>query len=256
MPEKLIEARLALKWGHEAVGAFIKAQHAYFEHDDLSIQTHEPTGNPNEYNLYLVGPPPFPAELRKSAYDAINNLRNALDHAVTEASMKIGTGKPKKCAFPSGDDRQHFIKNLTDKNGKSAGIPSSLHPLLEGLEPWWPDSSGSGNSSLRNLVFLANPNKHEMPLTPLSISSGVSINSMQGISSFRDHVDRMPENGKIHFATLTADPNYRGAHISIKPRIAAGIKLRDGRLVQGTEFFETASKSVDLAFQAIESAMV
>lgn len=255
MRQKLTEARLALKWGQEAVVAFINAQQAYFEHDDLCIQIKDPTGMPNEYKLYVIGPPPFPPELRKCAYDAINNLRNALDHAVNEASNNLGSSKPKKCAFPSGDNRQHFIKNLQDKNGKCAGIPSALHPTLEGMKPWWPDSSGDGNLILRNLIFLANPNKHEMPLTPLTISSGVSIKSMQGIRTFCDHVNHIPENGKIHFATLTADPNYRGAHIMIKPRIAAAIRLRNGDLLDATEFFESASKSVDMAFQAIEAVM-
>lgn len=106
---------------------------------------------------------PVPLALSSTVSDAVNNLRDALDHACYATAItagKIGT----KCAvFPfagSSTDLENSIR------GRSNDLPNEILSLLRTFKPY-----KGGNEILVSLNSVANANKHGM-LRPMARSAG------------------------------------------------------------------------------------
>jgi hypothetical protein len=95
--------------------------------------------------------------------DAVHNIRTAFDYtAVIISSPPYGSAKQTKVYFPTGKDRQAFVKEL---RAKMQGASRDAQLLVEALEPF----SGGKNSSIRGLHDLDNGDKHRMIIPALSL---------------------------------------------------------------------------------------
>lgn len=108
-----------------------------------------------------------PAAVRYTAYAAVNDLRNALDQGVVSAAQLLT--EPKKAIehahFPFAESPNDLNGMLTTK-WQYADIPASLHSFLKSFEPYpTSDAYSGGNDILRALGKIANPNKHQIPIT-------------------------------------------------------------------------------------------
>lgn len=98
---------------------------------------------------------PIPVELSVVAFDAINCIRSALDHAVFDAAVQVsGRPDPKATKFPFGNDAASAEKDLQRKHSE---IPESLVPLLLSFEPF-----KNGRNALWELNDLRNQKIHRM----------------------------------------------------------------------------------------------
>jgi hypothetical protein len=105
------------------------------------------------------------SEMRLVSYTIVNNLRNALDHALYGASRALGQTKPEKTNFPfrgSPADLEHVFT----AKGMCRDVPSALHDVLRSFQPY-PKGNGyaGGDDALIHLNRLANPNKHQVALS-------------------------------------------------------------------------------------------
>jgi len=96
---------------------------------------------------------PMPAAILGITFDALNNLRSALDqsgYAVAIAARKTG----KNAHFPFGDN----VTEVDDcKKRRSKNIPTEIFDLMLGFKPYL-----GGNDLLWALNKMCNANKHEI----------------------------------------------------------------------------------------------
>lgn len=130
--------------------------------------------NQTFHKLRLTVEPP--AIVAAIAFDALNCLRSALDHAVYEASVELGAKpKPKYTKFPFGDDAAAAAADLPRKR---AEVPDSIRPLLLSFKPY--KAENGGNGVLWGLNNLRNSKIHQI-LTPF-ISRGVGTHVHSGLA--------------------------------------------------------------------------
>ncbi|MEH2482209.1 hypothetical protein V1282_005566 [Nitrobacteraceae bacterium AZCC 2146] len=128
--------------------------------------------------------------LRYITYSAFNDLKNALDQAVCAACLVLDGPKVIKNAyFPFAENPNDLAGML--KSDRYSDIPASLHPFLNGLEPYpTSDSYGGGDDILRSFGKVANPNKHQIPLSIgiQQLSGAYSVKSLQltHVTHFQD----------------------------------------------------------------------
>lgn len=105
-----------------------------------------------------------PERLRYLAYSTVNDLRNALDQAVCASATMINKATAKDAYFPFGESPADVDGKLGNK--QYADVPETLKPFLRSLQSY-PTSSAyeGGNDLLRALGKIANPNKHQIPLS-------------------------------------------------------------------------------------------
>lgn len=72
-------------------------------------------------------------------YDVVNTLRSALDHAVYEASVRLGHPDPTNTQFPFGDDATQVAARIgSTRKGTGGwfdGIAPELDECLKGIKP-------------------------------------------------------------------------------------------------------------------------
>jgi hypothetical protein len=104
------------------------------------------------------------AEMRLSTYRTVNDLRNALDQALYGAAVALGQTKLSNVWFPFRENPRD-LEHVFTRNGRCSDVPVELHALLRSFEPY-PRGNGysGGDSALRDLGRIANPNKHSVAL--------------------------------------------------------------------------------------------
>lgn len=107
---------------------------------------------------------PMPAEIPGFVFDAINNLRAALDHAGFATS--IAAGHPGDHAhFPFGDTRSEIIGR--QHTGRSRELHEEIFKIMVDCQPY-----RGGDDILWALNKLCNRNKHEIVI-PYAIGEGL-----------------------------------------------------------------------------------
>ncbi|MDQ6771293.1 MAG: hypothetical protein M3Z54_15090 [Gemmatimonadota bacterium] len=101
------------------------------------------------HKLVLVKP--FPRPLSGIAFDAINNLRSALDQAGHDIALAAGT-KGRDAHFPFGGTATAPRK----REGRSKDIPEEIFELMLSFQPY-----AGGDALLLAVNKLANTPKHE-----------------------------------------------------------------------------------------------
>ncbi len=98
------------------------------------------------------------------AFDALNCLRSALDHAVFAATVTLtGMQNPGRTKFPFADTPEGLAAEF--KRG-ARDVPNDLHSYLLGLKPY-----GTGNRLLWGFNKVRNENIHRI-LSPIAHVAG------------------------------------------------------------------------------------
>ncbi len=74
----------------------------------------------------------IPDQLCEMTGDIVNNLREALDHAMHGIAVAAGCKDPKSAYFPFSGDPTTFEASL---NGRCKDVPKEIYPLLRSYQP-------------------------------------------------------------------------------------------------------------------------
>jgi hypothetical protein len=114
----------------------------------------------------------LPDSISELTGHVLNNLRFALDHALSSVAVAAGCKKPRakrNAYFPFSKDATTFESNLA---GRCADVPKEMWPLLCGYQPY-----KGGEDFLVGLNEACNANKHDLvtPVGSVTVATGVSI---------------------------------------------------------------------------------
>jgi hypothetical protein len=115
---------------------------------------------------------PIPHTFSHVAFDAVNQLRAALDQAGFAVAVASGASG-KNAHFPFGDS----LAEATSRKTKHArDIPERIFNLMLSFQPYF-----GGNNSLWGLNKLCNANKHEVTLAPVIKVGKVVVGSGKAV---------------------------------------------------------------------------
>lgn len=121
----------------------------------------EPSGH-KVIKLKFSGP--VPLEIASVVSDAVNNLRDSLDHvAYATAEVGLHGGHPRYASFPFAGSVAQLENSI---KGRSKEVPEKILDLFRKLKPY-----RGGDDQLYALNTLANADKHKM-LRPMALSIG------------------------------------------------------------------------------------
>jgi hypothetical protein len=101
--------------------------------------------------------------------DIVNNLREALDHAMYEIAVAAGHKHPKNAYFPFSSGATTFEASL---NGRCKDVPKEIYPLLRSFEPY---KGGSEALWALNEICIANKHKLLVPMGAATIVAGLDV---------------------------------------------------------------------------------
>jgi len=152
---------------------------------------------------------PLPDALGDMAFDAVNNLRAALDQTGYAVALLAGKIEPKACKFPFGPTLTDVENNV---RGGCKDLPTEISTLFASFQ-----SYKGGNDSLWALNELANTNKHKL-LVPVAMAAEQMTVDWHKASSkpvfFDPEWDRV--KNEITFAKITAGEKFDyNLHITV-----------------------------------------
>lgn len=169
------------------------------------------------HKIKLVKPMPF--ALPGLAFDAVNNLRAALDRAVW-AVAKMAGNNPRYISFPFAKDADH-IKNAI--NGRCKGLPEEIRDIRT-FKPY-----KGGNNLLWALNELCNTNKHAI-ISPVAVASSKLI---AATTIARDSLMAIPPRWDRTKNEMILFRVREGGEIQTQFRIALHIAMCDIEFVDG-----------------------
>jgi hypothetical protein len=105
----------------------------------------------------------FPEDLRGCASDAIKNIRDSLDQAMSAASFVITGKRSRYTNFPFGISADDLEESLSRRKASQCkGIPEELFAAIRHIRPY--PYSGD-DSRLKLLQKVSGPHKHSVALT-------------------------------------------------------------------------------------------
>lgn len=178
--DPFVSAKTLLNRAHQHITEFDAWLLAYRNQNPYKIVSEHDTGSDKTlYKVRVTEPPPL--ILPGTAFDAVNCMRSALDHAVFDASSSLGGNpRPKYTKFPFGKDAGSAAKDLDRKYSE---VPPSLRPFLQSTRPY-PEHEG-GNQTLWGLNELRNGKIHQILAPVVSSGGATSVNLLgSGIGDF------------------------------------------------------------------------
>lgn len=133
------------------------------------VKEFDPEGPFDLHKIKLVKA--MPEALAGIAFDAVNSLRAALDHAGFAVGTAAGASG-KNSHFPFGDTRKEVESRI---GSGSKDIPQSVFDLMVACEPY-----KGGNGLLWALNKLCNSHKHEVILPMAIYAGGATISTFSG----------------------------------------------------------------------------
>jgi len=201
-----------LRWGRDEIEKFCVSAQAFVDGYKPELYSEVDFAAGETAHGYIVREEP-PDELRRLGYYVVTNLRNALDQAMHAASLRLGTTREKKTNFPAAESPDNLARQL-ERNSTYKGIPTELYPVINSFHPYWEaPEHPDGDTILRSLLDVANPNKHRSPVKIALLPHGVGIRAMIAVKSFQ--VKRVDENKMELFRTVAGHPFKFDADIEI-----------------------------------------
>lgn len=106
---------------------------------------------------------PIPEDLRGVASDAIKNIRDALDQAMSAATLVVSGKRTNRAHFPFGESADDLENSLSRKKaGQCKGIPEALYPILREIRPYPHEGD---QFRLKLLQKVSGPHKHSVALS-------------------------------------------------------------------------------------------
>jgi hypothetical protein len=204
--------------------------------------------DPQTGDLFLkVKVPDLDERLPAIAFDIVNNLRSALDHAVYDGARVLGGNPtPRNTKFPFGKDIDDVKRDLAKY--KASEVPVAMHSVLLGFEPY-----KRGKEALWEFNEMRNQKIHRI-LQPMSLgSSGVDIGgSFERLHFHCDCSIWDDEKGELTFAILGPSSRMKpDAQIHPVLRIGLGPGTALGGY-EAVEVFRHFLEVVDRVIQDIE----
>lgn len=126
----------------------------------------------------------LPNDLPCILFDAVNNLRAALDQAGYASAIAGGKINPKKTNFPFADDLTGLNDNIDGKRSVCKDLPPKITALFRGFRPYKGRDDATGNDILWAVNKLCNTQKHcdliPFTLGDVRISDPDGSNIVQG----------------------------------------------------------------------------
>lgn len=214
--------RSVCRWAGEEINKF-----------KLAAQTFIDTCEPKSFNqldlatgemVHGFEVPEPPDELLKLSYHIIGDLRNALDQAVHAASVIVGTNHATKTNFPVAETPEGVRRRLESPGFK--GIPRELHDKIMSFHPYWQTREHrQGDTILRALLEVANPNKHRVPIRVGFEASPTRIGRTENVN--RIHMTQLTKT-KVEFCRTPA-----GQPFELDMDFKASIAFDDGPWLAG-----------------------
>ncbi|WP_334656645.1 hypothetical protein [Sphingomonas panaciterrae] len=251
-PEEGFEsAQYLVTWASSQVDelkAIIKA----FSDDDATAVVKELNRKTGRQELKIKFAP-LPFRVRGLTNNVIKDLRDALDQATSAASFLVRGKQKRNAHFPFGQDPDDF--DTAVHKGPCADIPSELHSVLKGFEPF-PTGEGwtGGNNVLRYLGYVSGPHKHRFTLAPACDVGDVAL-EMDYIFTGSDGATVMQEakiarNNEIVLFSISSDGDAKVKyHVSFKVAFA-DTKLKGVRVIA---FLEAALQTVGKIVQDLQT---
>lgn len=202
----------------------------------------------------------MPIEFSGALGDAIHNVRSAFDLiAVALTTRPLGNGKAGDAYFPTGKDRQQFIKardGYSDpcgrrRKGKMQGAGADALRLVEELEPY-----DGGKWSLRALHQLDIMDKHKLLIPTISRVNFARVNITIGdkILTLGSLDFQAQSDGRAFAAEIDIPPGTDDEHIKFdnyfNPTFA--IVFSQTKALHGEAVVPTLFKFSDLAKSFIQ----
>ena len=191
----------------------------------------------------------MPMQFAPIVGDAVHNLRSAFDYiAVALTVPPIGTGTLAHAYFPTGKDRQGFIKT---RDGYMKGAPADALRMVEELEPY-----DGGKHSIRALHDLDILDKHKLLIPALSRLRVNRVDiSFEGKTYSLGVTDFQPDSDGLIFtalfdisgATLHQFKVERNFHPSFE------VVFGKGQPLEGQSIVETLVKLTDVAKRFVKA---
>jgi hypothetical protein len=149
-----------------------------------------------------------PLEIACIAFDAINALRSALDHAVFSAtSIVTGGAEPEQTKFPFGLTRANAEKQFQEG---ARDVPTKLRPLILSFRPY-----KDGDAVLWGLNRIRNTKIHRA-LTPFATAGiGFRLRGTGTVGRYEDMNEWNPITRELTYArtrdvspTISVKPNF------------------------------------------------
>ena len=245
----LKEATLALNWAKDEIKNFDAAAADFLQSNSNELVAH-PTGVGGSFLIVAKQIHAPSDDMRRAAYRIVSDLRNALDQATHQASIKLGTNKPEKTNFPIGDTEIYVVRQLAATAGPWCGIPIQLHPKLLSFKPHF--ENGRGDLILRVLGQLANSNKHKIPLRTMTNLASVQINTAIGVDFWFGKTGRIISDDEIEILNIIPTSYNYKVEIDVKFRII----ISENELIvdrSAGEIFKEMASRVELIISELDA---
>jgi hypothetical protein len=160
---------------------------------------------------------PIPAELSAIAFDAVNCLRSALDHAVFDSAERLGgKPKPKYTKFPFGLTADDAANDLPRKHSE---VPESIRPFFLSFEPY-----KGGKHALWEMNELRNSKIHRILEATVARTGNVGITDGD-----IDRLDwRVIDKWDSRHSELTILEIAAGSRAKVNMRVSVKIAFQEG----------------------------
>jgi len=140
---------------HTLAAKFVNGE-SYTTRDEFNAET-----GLNEIKVKLVRD--FPEDLRGSLSDAIKNIRDSLDQAVSAATLVVTGKRRSRTHFPFGESEDDLENSLSRrKAAQCKDIPEEIFPAIRFIRPY-PHEGDSFR--LKTLQRVSGPHKHSVSLS-------------------------------------------------------------------------------------------
>jgi hypothetical protein len=213
-------AQLLIQRAQENVIVFSKIHDEFFNCDSIEV-CREHSERTREYIYTAKFPVHFPEILSAIAFDVINELRSALDHAIYDAAVEAGgCPDPTDTKFPFGKTMEQAKRQLDLKN--LAQVPDGIRKLAMEFEPY-----EGGRYRLYELNQIRNQKIHRILSVFDNTPTGISVRG--DLSLRRAHLKWMEtwDSSKrvLTFLTVNDDASIVG---QLNFRFAARFQRDDG----------------------------
>jgi hypothetical protein len=166
-------------------------------------------GEPEELKYKMRLARELPDSISELTGHVLNNLRFALDHALSSVAVAAGCTKPRSkrnAYFPFSKDATTFESNLA---GRCADVPKEMWPLLRRYQPY-----KGGEDFLVGLNEACNAHKHDLvtPVGSVTFTRGLSVAGF-GFMSMpypRPVWDRVKQEMELFTLHRTHTQNFKG----------------------------------------------
>ena len=174
---------------------------------------------------------PIPELIEDTIFDALCNLRSALDNATYATAVLSGKNSPRYANFPIGDN----ISEVTSRaSGQSADIPSDIFAFCVALKP-----HKGGNDLVWALNKACNINKHRLVIAVGTFMDVLNVYDFELDGPYELNTSPVWDSTKNEAVFLKVPEET-----TVRYHLEVGLKMvfREIDMIAGKEVFATLNK--------------